>query len=305
MFVHQRWPSQISTMKTWWTGSLRTSDFCIIIGRTSRLRLGVSAKALAKFWRLIGFRKYFFLFTIRKRRSVAFQPCITLGGVHWVGMGQNNDFLQKSGLKTLILAVMVLDQLTLEWAGTHNFKDIPNFHRCFKKSGTSVSKWAMGKSSNFNIVRMKILWIFFRCGHGKKLKTAFFHKTLIPRNLLKEKNIQDRTMWKRTSWRFQKCGTYWACQLLNGSYCCSKSKDCEILAPLAKIRSRKKKTTAVIFNFERCHWISVEPTMMGPRWFNGNAQNWKLRPWFFFLRLLVQSIFSWNLTKLWHPITMV
>ena len=31
MFVHvlyQRWPSQISTMKTWWTGSLRTSDFC-------------------------------------------------------------------------------------------------------------------------------------------------------------------------------------------------------------------------------------------------------------------------------------
>ena len=76
---------------------------------TSRLRLGVSAKALAKFWRLIGLRKYFFLFTIRKRRSVAFQPCITLGGVHWVGMGQNNDFLQKSGLKTLILAVMVLD----------------------------------------------------------------------------------------------------------------------------------------------------------------------------------------------------
>ena len=113
------------------------------IGRTSRLRLGVSAKALAKFWRHIGFRKYFFLFTIIKRRSVAFQPCITLGGAHWVEMGQNNDFLPKSGLKTLILAVMVLHHLTLKWPGTHNFKGIANFHRCFEKFGTSASKWAM------------------------------------------------------------------------------------------------------------------------------------------------------------------
>ena len=144
---------------------------------------------------------------------------------------------------------MVLDQLTLEWAGTQNFKGIAISNMCFEKSGTSVSKWAMGKSSNFNIVRSAATWIFFRSGREKKLKTAFFHKTLIPRNLLKEKNIQDRTMWKRTSWRFQKCGTYWACQLLNGSYCCSKSKDCEILAPLAKIRSRKKKCYGRNFEF--------------------------------------------------------
>ena len=158
-------------------------------------------------------------------------------------MGQNNDFLPKNGLKTVFLSITILDHPTSDWAGTQIFKGIANFNMCFEKCGTSASKWAMGKSSNFNIVRMKILWIFFRCGHGKQLKTAFFHKTLIPRNLLKEKNIQDRTMWKRTSWRFQKCGTYWACQLLNGSYCCSKSKDCEILAPLAKIRSRKKNNT--------------------------------------------------------------
>ena len=52
--------------------------------RTSRLRLGVSAKALAKFWRLIGFRQSFLLFTTRKWRSVAFQPWITLGGVNWM-----------------------------------------------------------------------------------------------------------------------------------------------------------------------------------------------------------------------------
>ena len=156
-------------------------------------------------------------------------------------MGQNNDFLQKSGLKTLILAVMVLDQLTLEWAGTQNFKGIAISNMCFEKSGTSVSKWAMGKSSNFNIVRSAATWNFFRCGHEKMLKTDVFHKTLISRNLLKEAHIQARSMWKLTSRAFRKCGTYWAYQVLNGSYCWSKSDNCEILAPLAKIRGVTKK----------------------------------------------------------------
>ena len=113
-------------------------------------------------------------------------------------MGQKNDFLQKSGLKTLILAVMVLDQLTSEWAGTQNFKGIANFNMCFEKFGTSASKWAMGKASNFNIVRSAGTWIFFRCGHEKMLKTDIFHKTLIPRYLLTEK-ISRIGPWK--SWR--------------------------------------------------------------------------------------------------------
>ena len=156
--------------------------------------------------------------------------------------GRKKWFIQKSTLKWGFFLVTVLDHLTSEAGGTHNFKGIANFHRCFEKFGTSSSKWAMGKASNFNIVRSAGTWIFFRCGHEKMLKTDFFflHKTLIPRNLLKEKNIQDRTMRKLTSRAFRKCGTYWACEVLNGSYCCSKSEDCEILAPLAKIRSRKK-----------------------------------------------------------------
>jgi hypothetical protein len=106
---------------------------------------------------------------------------------------------------------------------------------CFEKYGTSASKWAMGKASNFNIVRLAGTWIFFRCGHEKMLKTDVLHKTLISRNLRKEKNIQDRTMRKLTSRAFRKCGTYWACEVLNGSYCCSKSEDCEILAPFPLI----------------------------------------------------------------------
>jgi len=55
-------------------------------------------------------------------------------------MGQKNYFLQKSGLKMIILAATVLDNPTSEWAGTHNFKEIANFHRCFEKFGTSASK---------------------------------------------------------------------------------------------------------------------------------------------------------------------
>ena len=155
--------------------------------------------------------------------------------------GWKKCFIQKSTLKWGFLLVTFLDHLTSEAAGTHNLKGIANFHRCFEKIGTSPSIWAMGKASNFNIVRSAGTWNVFPCGHEKMLKINIFHKTLIPRYLLTEEKKQDRTMKKLTSWGFRKCGTYWASKFFNGSYCCSKSEDCEILAPLAKIGSRKKK----------------------------------------------------------------
>ena len=64
-------------------------------------------------------------------------------------------------------------------------------------------------------------------------------------------------------------------------------------------RSRKKKVTAVILKFERWYWISVEPSWLVPRWFNGNAQISKLRAWFFFygsLFLLTEPKFHSRLT---------
>jgi hypothetical protein len=51
-------------------------------------------------------------------------------------MGQNNDFLQKSGQKTAFLRDTNLDQPTLGGSETHIFEDIANFHRCFEKFGT-------------------------------------------------------------------------------------------------------------------------------------------------------------------------
>ena len=66
--------------------------------------------------------KYFFIYTIRKRRSTAFQPCITLGGLHWTEMGQKNDFLKKNALKTAFWGDTILDRLAPEGAGTPIFK---------------------------------------------------------------------------------------------------------------------------------------------------------------------------------------
>ena len=180
----------------------------------------------------------------------------TRGG-SWGQFGETNHFLPKIGQKTLFLAVMVPDHLTSEWAGTHNFRGIAKIHKCFGKFGTSASIWAMCKASIFKIVRLAATWKFFRCGHEKMLKTDVFHKTLISRNLLKEAHIQARSMWKLTSRAFRKCGTYWAYHVLNGSYCWSKSDGFEILAPLAKIRSRKKKDTATILRFRSWNRISV------------------------------------------------
>ena len=59
----------------------------------------------------------------------------TRGG-SWGKFGEKKYFLPKSGLKTLIFVVMVPDQLTSELAGTHNFRGIANFHKCFEKNGT-------------------------------------------------------------------------------------------------------------------------------------------------------------------------
>ena len=54
---------------------------------------------------------YFFLYTISKRRSTAFQPCIALGGLNWAKMGQQN-FSKKSALKTAFWGDTILDKLT-------------------------------------------------------------------------------------------------------------------------------------------------------------------------------------------------
>ena len=125
------------------------------------------------------------------------------------------------------------------------------------------------------------------------------------RNLLKEKNIQDRSMWNLTSWRFRKCRTYWACELLNGSYRPSKMDESEKTGPSPKIRGVKKKRHGHNFEF----WAlprnqrgtnHIEPTLIP--W---QSSKLKIVAVSFFLTPPFLRIFSSIFTWLWQPITLV
>ena len=79
------------------------------------------------------------------------------------------------------------DHLTLEGARTHNFKDYDLFYGCFEKYGPFAFRWAMGRPSSIKIVRLAAIWIFFRGGHEKLQKTAFFAKIPSPQHFCEGK----------------------------------------------------------------------------------------------------------------------
>ena len=83
-------------------------------------------------------------------------------------------------------------------------------------------------------------WLQY-CPIGEKMqKIDALHKTFIPWNLLKEK-IQNRIMWKRTSWAFQKSIIHGVGELYTGSYSSSKMEESEKTVPSTKIRCAKKR----------------------------------------------------------------
>ena len=170
------------------------------------------------------------------------------------------DFLSKSAWKSPILAARFLDHLTLEGASTHNFKDWDLFRMCFGKFGTRAFRWAMGRPSSIKIVRLAAIWNFSWGGNGKLQKTAFFAKNPSPRYFLMGKFFQDRTMSKLSSRGFRKCGTFWAYDLFNGSYCCSKS-------------AQGSKSVFVTKN-KRCHKKKTRPQF----WVFGSETNSRSGP---------------------------
>ena len=96
--------------------------------------------------------------------------------------------------------------------------------------------------SDLNGSHLKI----FRGGNEKWEKRHFFAKNPSPRHFCEGKFFRDRIMLKLRSWGFWNCGTFWACELFNGSYCCSKSTDFEISGPSPKIRGVKKDTVTIL-----------------------------------------------------------
>ena len=146
---------------------------------------------------------------------------------------------------------------------------------------------------------------FFRCGNEKMLKIDFFHKTLIPRNLLKEKNIRARSMWNLTSWRFRKCGTYWACEVLNGSYRPSKMDESEKTGPSPKIRGVKKKRHGHNIQFWGLKRIAGPTNHVRRPFYSFQTSKLDIVAVSFFLTPLSDEIFSSIFTWLWQPITLV
>ena len=126
----------------------------------------------------------------------------------------------------------------------------------------------MWKASIFKIVRLAATWIFLGGGNEKMQKNDFFHKTLISQNLLKEANIQAWSMWKLTSWRFRKCGTYWACHVFNGSYRPSKMDESEKTGPSPKISGVQKKKTRPQFWKLR---LEIESALKQPCWSHADS----------------------------------
>ena len=70
-------------------------------------------------------------------------------------------------------------------------------------------------------------------------------KTYINQNFELVWPIQGRTMWKLTSWRFRKCGTFWGLKVLNQSYWLSKSSEIS-----KKKSASQKKRSAKIMRIE-------------------------------------------------------
>ena len=140
----------------------------------NRLRVAIQSGCVPKILALQRWSKNDFPPEFPNRQMHSFPIMYNTMGSKLDGLAVRDHFLPKNGLKTAILGLTILDRLTSEGAGTQIFEAIANFSMCFEKFGTLSSKWAMGKASNFNIGRIKIVWNFFRGGHRKMQKTGFF-----------------------------------------------------------------------------------------------------------------------------------
>ena len=112
----------------------------IAIGKTYRTHCQDECRSLSggvpKNLTLHWMKKIFFSFYHQKEEIRSFPTMYNTWGCFLVRFGWKKWFIQKSTLKLGVFLDTVLDHLTSEAAGTHNFKDIANFHRCFEKSGT-------------------------------------------------------------------------------------------------------------------------------------------------------------------------
>ena len=112
------WPNTAQNISQFKTDTQQTNTNTNTIWQLLSIKENICPERPRKSHALQDAKKYFFLYITRKMRSTAFQPCITLGGLHWDEMGQKHDFLKKNALKTAFLGDTILDRLTSEGLGS-------------------------------------------------------------------------------------------------------------------------------------------------------------------------------------------
>ena len=125
-------------------------------------------------------------------------------------------------------------------------------------------------------------------------------KTYITQNFEQVSPFQGRTMWKLTSWGFQKCSTFWVLKVLNQSYWLSKSGEIS----KKKIGVTKKRHAANFENWrpKRIEWTAKRVVL---RCYSFRNQILIIVAVSFFLTDHLCLKKNWNLTRLWHQITLV
>ena len=101
-------------------------------------------------------------------------------------------------------------------------------------------------------------YIFWYSGHPKTPKNVFFRISHNYWPFWCRRPNMGSTMRKLTSRRFQKCGTYWVFEFLNGSYGCSKSTESEIFDLSPKIGDVTKKRHGFNKPFWDLIWIEYQ-----------------------------------------------
>ena len=172
-----------------------------------------------------------------KLLSRAFQWCITLYSRKWTVWPWEAIFSKKLPEKQLFWVSRF--RINWLWAAITPVQNlqISKTTTFLESSGRQLSDELLGRPLASILSDRRPLENFLGSITKKFQKIIFFAFGQITRDFELVWPIQGRTMWKLTSWRFRKCGTFWVLKVLNQSYWLLKSS--QILAKVPVFKCQK------------------------------------------------------------------
>ena len=159
MLCWAHWQSQICRDD----GQLLSKGY---IWHSVRMSLGICPGASPKFWRSVGSIFFFFENTMRKLRSIAFQPCISWGGKYFWN-GSNKWFRPNFRPENTNFGGHF--SWSPDFGGLWDLKtwNFVSFDIIPKKYWLKRDKWAMSSYGRVKNVRFDVIILFF-CGRTPK-----------------------------------------------------------------------------------------------------------------------------------------